>query len=398
MMILICFLIALFPALMLTGMLFRALLNTAFHNNLHYEIQIPKEHPGPFELCENEGFYLVGRITNTSHFPLAGLHVMVTLPDSMFCDGKSMIETVCHLPGCTSEEQKYWITVRQRGIYSIDNITVTRKRFLWMNLAAQRFDIPKTQQNTVTVYPSVIPLEEHFTTSFTFTGENEVKRSIAEDPMDFIGIREYRDDPVSRIHWKKSAAAEELYVKELGFTEEYDVTILLNLQSRAYERYDPVNQGISSRGLTELAVTVAASIIDELSDSETPVTLLTNGTAEDGETIALDEDTCLTAGTTGASVSGSHALMRLLARLDVKVTVPAHEMLEKIAGDPEMILTGRSLMVVSPYFDGRMRQFYQQMTEQGYSIVFYITSLFTDLAEIPDDIPLYYRTHKGELS
>ena len=89
--------------------------------------------------------------------------------------------------------------------------------------------------------------------------------------------------------------------------------------------------------------------------------------------------------------------MRLLARLDVKVTVPAHEMFGKIAGDPERILTGRSLMVVSPYFDGRMRQFYQQMTEQGYSIVFYITSLFTDLTEIPDDIPLYYRTHKGEL-
>ena len=31
----------------------------------------------------------------------------------------------------------------------------------------------------------------------------------------------------------------------------------------------------------------------------------------------------------------------------------------------------------------------------GYEVVFYITSLFNDTTDIPDDIPLYYRTHRG---
>lgn len=398
MMIYICFLIALIPAVLLTGMLFRALLNASFHTGLKYEILIPREHPGAFELCENESFTLTERITNNSRLPMSDLHVMLTLPDSMYCEGKNLIETVHHLPGRTAAERKYRITVRQRGVYSIDNVSVARKRFLWMNLQALRFEIPVTQQNTVTVYPAVISMEEHFTTSYTFTGENEVKRSVAEDPMDFIGLREYRDDPVSRIHWRKSAAADELYVRELGFTEEYDVTILLNLQSRAYERYDPVNQGISSRGLTEMAVTVAASLVDALSDGETPVTLLTNGTSDGGDTVYLSENACLTAGCTETLSDGFYDMMRLLARLEVKVTVPAHEMFEAIADTPGDILKGRSLMVVSPYFDVQMRDFYRRMMEQGYTVVFYITSLFTDLTEIPDDIPLYYRTHKGELS
>lgn len=397
-MLYLCFIIALIPAVMLTGMLFRALLNASFHTGLKYEVLIHREHPGALELCENESFTLIERITNHSRLPMSDLHVMLTLPDSMFCEGKNLIETVYHLPGRTSAERKYRITVRQRGVYSIDNVSVARKRFLWMNLQALRFEIPVTQQNSVTVFPAVISMEEHFTTSYTFTGENEVKRSIAEDPMDFIGLREYREDPVSRIHWKKSAASEELYVRELGFTEEYDVTILLNLQSRAYERYDPVNQGISGRGLTEMAVTAAASLIDTLSDEDTPVNLLTNGTSDGGETLPLTENLSLTTGCTETLPDGFYDMMRLLARLEVKVTVPAHEMFEAMADDPGNILKGRSLMVVSPYFDSQMRDFYRRMTEQGYTVVFYITSLFTDLTEIPEDIPLYYRTHKGELS
>ena len=45
-MIYLCFLLAMIPAVMLTGMLFRALLNASFHTGLKYEILIPREHPG----------------------------------------------------------------------------------------------------------------------------------------------------------------------------------------------------------------------------------------------------------------------------------------------------------------------------------------------------------------
>ena len=85
----------------------------------------------------------------------------------------------------------------------------------------------------------------------------------------------------------------------------------------------------------------------------------------------------------------------MLARIQGGVTMPSHLMFYKIAEEPERYLNGKNLIVVSPYFDSIMRDFYSSMESMGYAVVFYITSLFNDTTDIPDDIPLYYRTHRG---
>ena len=183
---------------------------------------------------------------------------------------------------------------------------------------------------------------------------------------------------------------------ENGFTEERDLTILLNLQSRPYERYDSVTEGISSTELTELGISVAASLIDEISAYEVPVRVLFNGSSDTfSEAEKIGEHT-LSRSEDAVSLPDYHNLMRMLARISGGVTIPAHKLFYAVAEEPERFLAGKNLVVVSPYFDAVMRDFCRSMQSLGFEVVFWITSSFSDTEGIPEDVPLFYKTYRGE--
>ena len=394
---LVIFLLSLALSGVLAAMLLRSVVNTALKTKLSCRLYLDTDATADTDLMEGEGFYLNVRLTNASAVPFPKLRLNLNLPGGLIFEdgGGSAREERFTVPAGAAVSRKLWVKAVRRGAYTVDYAVLVRDRTLLLDLVSFRLSVPAGHFNSVTVYPAVMDLDEHFTTAPYTVGDVEVRRSPLPDPLDFIGVRPYRNEPLSRINWKKSAAAGEWMANENGFTEERDLTILLNLQSRAYERYDSVTEGVSSTALTELGISVAASLIDEISAYEVPVRVLYNGSSD---TFCRTEEVGehkITVSHTASCLTDYHNLMRMLARIRGGVTVPAHKLFYAVAGEPERFLPGGNLVVVSPYFDPVMRDFCRSMQSLGCEVVFWITSSFSDTEGIPEDVPLYYRTYRA---
>ena len=395
---LVVFLLALVISGVLSAMLLRSVVNTALKTRLTCRLFLDNGTTADTDLMEGEGFFLNAELENASVVPFPRVELHLNLPGGLrFGDtGTANRTAILSIPARSTVRRRFWVQAVRRGAYTVDYAVLVRKKSLLLDLVSFRLAVPVGRFNSVTVYPAVMDLDEHFTTAPYTVGDVEVPRSPLPDPLDFIGVRPYRNEPLSRINWKKSAAAGEWMANENGFTEERDLTILLNLQSRAYERYDSVTEGISSRELTELGISVAASLIDEISAYEVPVRVLFNGSSDTfSETEEVGEHK-ITVSDEASCLPDYHNLMRMLARISGGVTVPAHTMFYAVAEEPERFLAGGNLVVVSPYFDAVMRDFCRSMQALGIEVVFWITSSFSDTEGIPEDVPLFYRTYRGD--
>ena len=396
---LVVFLLALVISGVLSAMLLRSVVNTALKTRLSCRLFLDDDATADTDLMEGEGFFLNAELKNASAVPFPRVELHLNLPGGLrFGDtGTANRTDILAIPGRSTVRRRYWVNAVRRGAYTVDYAVLVRKKSILLDLVSFRLPVTKGHFNSVTVYPAVMDLDEHFTTAPYTVGDVEVPRSPVPDPLDFIGVRPLTNEPLSRINWKKSAAAGEWMANENGFTEERDLTILLNLQSRAYERYDSVTGGISSTELTELGISVAASLIDGISAAEVPVRVLFNGSSDtfsEAEKIGEGEHR-LSRSDDAASLPDYHNLMRMLARISGGVTVPAHTMFYAVAEEPDRFLAGGNLVVVSPYFDAVMRDFCRSMQALGFEVVFWITSSFSDTEGIPEDVPLYYRTYRG---
>ena len=395
---LVIFLLSLALSGVLAAMLLRSVVNTALKTRLTCRLFLDKDTTTDTDLMEGEGFYLNAELANTSVVPHPHVDLHLNLPGGLrFGDtGTANRTAILAIPAGSTVRRRFWVQAVRRGAYTIDYAVLVRKKSIMLDLVSFRLPVPVGHFNSVTVYPAVMDLDEHFTTAPYTTGDVEVRRSPVPDPLDFIGILPYRNEPLSRINWKKSAAAGEWMANENGFTEERDLTILLNLQSRAYERYDSVTEGISSTELTELGISVAASLIDEISAYEVPVRVLFNGSSDTFcRTEAIGEHR-ITVSDDASCLPDYHNLMRMLARISGGVTIPAHKLFYAVAGEPDRFIAGGNLVVVSPYFDSVMRDFCRSVQAIGIEVVFWITSSFSDTDGIPEDVPLFYRTYREE--
>lgn len=395
---LVIFLLSLAVSGALAAMLLRFVVNTALKTKLSCGLTLDSDATADTDLMEGEGFFLNVTLTNGSAVPFPKLRLNLNLPGGLIFEdsGTSVRVERFTVPAGSSVSRKLWVKAVRRGAYTVDYAVLVRKKSLLLDLVSFRLAVPVGRFNSVTVYPAVMDLDEHFTTAPYTVGDVEVPRSPLPDPLDFIGVRPYRNEPLSRINWKKSAAAGEWMANENGFTEERDLTILLNLQSRAYERYDSVTEGISSTELTELGISVAASLIDEISAYEVPARVLFNGSSDTfSQTEEIGEHR-ITVSDEASCLPDYHNLMRMLARISGGVTVPAHKLFYAVAEEPERFLAGKNLVVVSPYFDAVMRDFCRSMQSLGFEVVFWITSSFSDTEGIPEDVPLFYKTYRGE--
>lgn len=398
---LVIFLLSLALSGVLAAMLLRSVVNTALKTRLTCRLFLDKDTTTDTDLMEGEGFYLNAELANTSVVPHPRVELRLNLPAMTgglrFGDtGTANRTAILAIPASSTVRRRFWVQAVRRGAYTIDYAVLVRKKSILLDLVSFRLPVPVGHFNSVTVYPAVMDLDEHFTTAPYTTGDVEVRRSPVPDPLDFIGILPYRNEPLSRINWKKSAAAGEWMANENGFTEERDLTILLNLQSRAYERYDSVTEGISSTEFTELGISVAASLIDEISAYEVPVRVLFNGSSDTFcRTEAIGEHR-ITVSDDASCLPDYHNLMRMLARISGGVTIPAHKLFYAVAGEPDRFIAGGNLVVVSPYFDSVMRDFCRSVQAIGIEVVFWITSSFSDTDGIPEDVPLFYRTYREE--
>ncbi len=85
--------------------------------------------------------------------------------------------------------------------------------------------------------------------------------------------------------------------------------------------------------------------------------------------------------------------LRMLAQMELMISVPLEKMLDHIADNPYAYTSGGNIVFVSSYLNERMINFCYNMRKQGIHMIFYITSTSANARVIPDDIEVHFKTY-----
>ena len=165
-----------------------------------------------------------------------------------------------HVPAQSMVELEAGVYFKKRGVYQYGDFLI-KSGFPFIFFSRK---IKARLEGEVTVYPELIEVEEF-----------EVVQGREEDAVaairpgrgeDLLAIREFRDgDDIGDIHWKATAKAEKLMVRELSEEEPRAVTVILDDRK-------PYNPDAFERGIS-----YAASYSQMLIDKGFYVSLITCG-------------------------------------------------------------------------------------------------------------------------
>ncbi|MBQ8401441.1 MAG: DUF58 domain-containing protein, partial [Clostridia bacterium] len=345
------------------------------------------------EVFENEEIYIYEEITNDKWLPLPYVKVDTELPDGLvFCiteqDQKAggfreTYPTVIHslfvLRSHESIRRRWKIRCRMRGTYTLGNVTLLTDDILGTHLQSKMI-VPDPEEadehgntggNVLVVLPKAVSLEKEFTSSMYNSGDVLVKRSLISDPLYLAGVREYRNgDPMSRINWLKTASQQKLMVNVEEYTKRYAFNIVINMQSRDMEKQIPGPPSI--RPAVELCITVAASILDSVAVDMIPVRVICNTPPEQfGEeynAAVSDTDEAGARVFVSPTYQGRNDILtalRMLAQLDLTISMPVERLLDHIVQNPYAYTSGGNIIFVSSFLNERMIRFCYAMRRQG---------------------------------
>lgn len=353
------------------------------------------------EVFEGESFMIRETLTNKSPFPLTSVRIDLNLPEGLHFSvtGEdreekrlTFISGLFSLGGHESARREWRITADRRGLYTLDGAITVENSFFGAEKYSGKLDLSACDSNTVTVYPAILSLDEYFSTDRLVTGPALSRAKLVRDPLAISGVRPYNtDDPMNRINWKLSASHGELYVNNEEFTEKYDLDILLNMQSRSRESREGL---VAYPDRVDLCVNVVASMLNACADSDVPISIITNGISDDAPDGA-DRVNCQNSTfevlPPAVGKESFAAYMRYLAYLKSVPSVPTYDMLAMIEAAPERFFRGKNIVVVSAYFDSFMLKFHEALAECGYSVVYYITTAYREVVDIPANAEIHYK-------
>lgn len=357
------------------------------------------------EVTEGEEFYLWEEIANKKTLPLPQLRADTDLPRGLsfvffaddnngsFCRELSQsTKSVFSLRGEDMIRRRWRIEANKRGVYTIDDTLIIAGDVFGTNSISRRLETDSFAR--ITVLPRPCDLEQDFANASMQSGDNSIDRGLITDPMTRAGVREYTtSDPVSSIDWKTSARLGSLAVFVNEYVERECFTVVMNMQSRSYE---PNAHEPTTVDFIEMNISVAASIIDRLSGNDIPVRFITNTPPETlkgysagddgvGRKLLMTDEFCGHADTLAA--------LRMLAALEMNISVRADDMFGYLADNAELCGSGRTLIVITAYLDDAMIDFSHAMKVQGIRVVFYLTTTLRHTESIPDGIELRYKLY-----
>ena len=150
-------------------------------------------------------------------------------------------------------KRRYPLRCLQRGIFSFGP-TLIRSGDLF-GFFRREMEIP--QEDYLTVYPRIVPVEKLGIPSKQPLGDIRTKRYIFQDPILTLGVRDYHfGDSLKQIHWKTTARLGKLQAKVFEPTTTIDMGIFLDIRTTKPPDWGTVTQ------LMELGIIAAASIAD----------------------------------------------------------------------------------------------------------------------------------------
>ncbi len=204
-------------------------------------------------------------VRNDGWLPVPWLHIQESLPQPLAYP-PIRTQAVSLWPH-ESARFGYELDCRKRGYYVLGPLRLQSGDLL----AAAGAVSAEAGVSHLTVYPRLLPLEDIGIPSRSPYGTIRSRHAIHRDPASIAGVREYQPgDSFRHINWKTSAAQARLQTKVFDAVISLDTAILLDLEREHYEAPYAVT-------ITELAISVAASLASRLARRRQPFSLATNG-------------------------------------------------------------------------------------------------------------------------
>ncbi|HET9981239.1 MAG TPA: DUF58 domain-containing protein [Ktedonobacterales bacterium] len=212
--------------------------------------------------------------------------------------GRAMLTDVFSLWAAQRVVRRYRMRVIQRGAYTFGPLRLRSGDPLGILTREETID----QSARLIVHPLVTPLERLGLAARAPFGDLASPRQLLTDPLRVAGVRQYAsgDDP-RHIHWKATARTGSLHTKVFEPSAHHTLTIFLDL--RTFGRDDRLfghGQFVGvDRDLSELAISVAASVASWGLEQGYAVGLCANGT------MLSDEDLSWRPHESGDGVTGT---------------------------------------------------------------------------------------------
>jgi len=379
------------------------LFNKHAFDDLDYRVTLSAE-----EVFVDEDIFMFEEITNNKNLPIPNAKVDTELPQGLMFrihertyKGKNVvsrdsyrqsIQSIFVLGSHKQVRRRWRVNCKTRGIYHPGSVIMVTNDLFGLNAQSKRFEVEPSKFNQIVVLPKAIDLDEHFTSSYYVSGEMPVRRSLISDPMRVSGMRDYTPyDPMNRINWKATAAHGKLMVNVEEYTQRHQFNIVLNMQARDIE-HDPTVP--SSFDYIEMCITVCASIFDKVSQENIPVRLFANTPPKTVGEEAVSDDEIGSQILVTKPFQGKRdtiSALRLLAALQMKISVPIEKMLDHISENVHAYANGGNIIIVSSYISERMIIFHDTLERQGIKVIFYVTTTNQNAVNIPKNIEVYYR-------
>jgi uncharacterized protein (DUF58 family) len=205
-------------------------------------------------------------VTNQGLLPIPWLRLHEGL--SVELKGPKSHQRVISLGPRAVGHYRYALEGRKRGYYSIGPLYLSSGDIFGMISSDLRREYPAQY---VTVYPKIIPLTHLDLHSRSPTGTLRHTQPIFEDPSRVLGKRDYvAGDSLRWVDWKTTASTGRMQVKVFEPSIALEAMIFLNLNVDEYHlrtrAYD-----------TELAIIIAASIANWITNKQQTLGLRVNG-------------------------------------------------------------------------------------------------------------------------
>lgn len=272
-------------------------------------------------------------LTNTGRIPIPWAAFSDDLPGGLQCPEGS--GRVISLGAREQVSLQYPVRGLRRGFYRLRSARVVVGDIF--GLGEESFLCGGDEP--LTVYPRVHPLPAMILPTRLPFGRIRSHDRVFEDPNRVVGVRDYQPgDAESRIHWKVSARAGRLQVKEYQPTISLRTALFVDLSPEHYSRRRWAPDG-------ELAIELAASLVYHLSGLGEGCALFSNGR----DSLLPDSGEPPAAKLPGRSGrGGAEEALSLLARLEMAEGVP----LVQLAADCAKSLPwGATLFFIVPEDD-----------------------------------------------